>query len=116
MKPGARTTNWIAVAPAATFPPGTCRTLDVGLRPVAVFNVDGTYYAIEDICSHEYETLSDGSVEGCEIVCPRHAARFSLATGAALAPPAYEPIAVFPVRVADGVVEVGDDDVGTAGT
>jgi len=46
-------------------------------------------------------------VEGGEIVCPRHGARFSIVTGAALSPPAYEPVASFPVRVDDGIVKVG---------
>ena len=45
-------------------------------------------------------------VEGEEVICPRHGARFSLVTGAALTPPAYEPVATFPVRVEEGVVQV----------
>jgi len=66
----------------------------------------GRYHAIEDLCSHEAEALSWGVVEGEEVICPRHGARFSLVTGAALTPPAYEPVAVFPVRVEEGVVQV----------
>lgn len=100
--------KWIAVAPAAEFPPGTCRTLVIGAQPVAVFNVAGTYYAICDVCSHEAETLSDGVVDGLELVCPRHAARFSLATGAALAPPATEPVDTYQVRIDAGIVQVCD--------
>ncbi|MDD5248335.1 MAG: non-heme iron oxygenase ferredoxin subunit [Rhodocyclaceae bacterium] len=97
---------WIDVAAVAAFPPGSHRTLDVDGTAVAVFNIDGAYYAIADTCSHEAETLSDGVVEGREIVCPRHGARFSLVTGAALGPPAYEAVASFPVRIADGMVQV----------
>lgn len=99
--------NWLDVAPLAEFPPGSCHTLSVGRYAVAVFNVGGSFYAIEDVCSHEAETLSDGIVDGGEIVCPRHGARFSLATGEALAPPAVEPVTTFPVRVENGVVQVG---------
>lgn len=101
--------DWIDIALTADFPPGTCRTVDAAGTPVAVFNVGGAYYAIEDVCTHEAETLSQGKVEGLEITCPRHKARFSLANGAALCPPAYEPVATFPVRVADGMVQVRDD-------
>jgi 3-phenylpropionate/trans-cinnamate dioxygenase ferredoxin subunit len=101
--------EWTDVAAVAELPPGGCQCLDVDGVAVAVFNVEGRYYAIEDICSHEAETLSNGPVCGLEITCPRHEARFSLVTGAALSPPAYEPIAVFPVRVEAGRVQVRDD-------
>ena len=101
--------EWIDVAPESGFPPGSRRCVAAGGTPIAVFNIAGVYYAIEDVCSHEAETLSDGAVDGCDIVCPRHGARFSLATGAALSPPAYEPVATFPVRVANGMVQVRDD-------
>lgn len=99
--------GWIDVAPLGEFPPGSVRTLNVGRYAVAVFNVGGSFYAIEDVCSHEAETLSDGVVDGGEIVCPRHGARFSLATGEALEPPAVEPVSTFPVRVENGIVQVG---------
>ncbi len=99
--------NWIPVASVEAFPPGTRRTLDVEGLPVAVYNVEGRYFAIGDICTHELECLSDGLLEGLEIVCPRHGAHFSLVTGMALSPPAYEPVPTFPVRIEDGIVEVG---------
>jgi len=101
--------EWADVAGEAEFLPGTCRRLAVDGVEIAVFNVDGHYYAIEDQCSHESSTLSNGHLEGLEITCPRHAARFSLVTGVALSPPAYEPVAVFPVRLAEGRVQVRDD-------
>jgi 3-phenylpropionate/trans-cinnamate dioxygenase ferredoxin subunit len=85
------------------------RTLEIEGTAIAVFNLNGHYYAIEDICSHEAETLSDGEVAGEEIICPRHGAHFSILTGAALSPPAYEPVATFPVRVDGGMVTVRDD-------
>jgi 3-phenylpropionate/trans-cinnamate dioxygenase ferredoxin subunit len=81
------------VARVKDFPPGTVRTLQIEGTPIAVFNLNGHYYAIEDLCSHEAETLSDGEVAGEEIICPRHGAHFSIRTGAALSPPAYEPLA-----------------------
>jgi 3-phenylpropionate/trans-cinnamate dioxygenase ferredoxin subunit len=102
---------WTSVARVADFPPGTRCRLNVDGVDMAIFNVDGRYCAIEDICSHEAETLSFGVLDGCQIICPRHRARFSLLTGEALSAPAYEPIAVFPVRVENGFVQVRDDRV-----
>jgi 3-phenylpropionate/trans-cinnamate dioxygenase ferredoxin subunit len=99
---------WTSVAAVAEFPLGTCRRLVVDGISLAIFNAEGRYFAIEDVCSHEAESLSNGRVEGLEIICPRHAARFSLLTGEALSPPAYEPVAVFPVRIEHGLVQVGD--------
>ena len=100
--------EWTDVAAETEFPPGTCRRLEVDGVAMAIFNVDGRYYAIEDLCSHEAETLSNGKLTGLEITCPRHASRFSLITGEALSPPAYEPIATFPVRLENGRVQVRD--------
>ncbi|MBI2307408.1 MAG: non-heme iron oxygenase ferredoxin subunit [Rhodocyclales bacterium] len=101
--------DWTDVAAVADFPPGACRTAIADGVAIAVFNVDGRYYAIEDCCSHEQQALSEGRVDGLEVICPRHLARFSLVDGKALAAPAYEPVAVFPVRVEGGVVQVRDD-------
>lgn len=101
--------DWVDVAPADELPPGSHRVVDVDGAQVAVFNLDGAYYAVEDVCTHDGGTLTGGAVEGDQIVCPRHGARFSIKTGAVLAPPAYEPIHAFPVRVQDGYVQVRDD-------
>jgi len=98
--------EWVDVAPADEFEPGTFRVLELDDTPVAVFNVDGRFYAIENVCTHDYEILSGGPIEGEEIVCPRHGARFDLKTGEALSPPAYEPVATYSVRVDNGMVQV----------
>ncbi|MDP2883058.1 MAG: non-heme iron oxygenase ferredoxin subunit [Azonexus sp.] len=101
--------EWTDVAAEAEFLPGSCRRVEVDGVEMAVFNVDGRFYAIEDLCSHESETLSNGQLNGLEITCPRHQARFSLVTGEALSPPAYEPVATFPVRVEKGRVQVREN-------
>ena len=101
--------EWVDVARVEDFPPGTVRTLEIEGTAIAVFNLNGRYHAIEDVCSHEAETLSAGEVACEEIICPRHGAHFSILTGAALSPPAYEPVATFPVRVDGGMVTVRDD-------
>ena len=100
--------DWVSVAAAESLPPGSHRVVDVDGAPVAVFNINGEYYAIEDVCTHDGGVLTGGPVEGDEIVCPRHGARFSIRTGDALSPPAFEPTATFPVKIEDGVVMVRD--------
>lgn len=101
--------DWTDVARADELAPGDYRVVDIDDALIAVFNIDGEYYAIEDVCTHDYETLTGGCIEGEEIVCPRHGARFNIKTGEALTPPAYEPVATLPVRIEAGVVQVRDD-------
>ena len=101
--------DWQDVAPVEATPPGSHQVVDVDGAQVAVFNLDGRFYAVEDVCTHDGGTLTGGAIDGEQIVCPRHGARFSIKTGAVLAPPAYEPIHSFPVRVEDGHVQVRDD-------
>jgi 3-phenylpropionate/trans-cinnamate dioxygenase ferredoxin subunit len=64
----------------------------VGDRAVALFNVQGTFYAIDDICTHDDGPLAEGDLRGHEIECPRHGARFDVRTGKALCMPAFEPV------------------------
>ena len=101
--------DWVSVCSATELGPGEHRVVDVDGTQVAVFNFDGAFHAIEDVCTHDGGQLSGGTVEGAEIICPRHGARFCIRTGAALTAPAYEPTAALPVRVTDGVIEVRDD-------
>ncbi len=101
--------DWVDVARIEDLPPGSARVVDIDGALVAVFNLDGEYYAIEDVCTHDGGELASGALEGEEIVCPRHGARFNIKTGAVTAPPAYEPVATFPVRVHQGAVQVRDD-------
>ena len=101
--------DWISVAKLGELAPGSHRVVDVDGAAVVVFNLGGEYYAIEDVCTHDGGQLTGGSIEGGEIVCPRHGARFSIRTGEALTAPAYEPVPKFPVRVENGVIQVRDD-------
>ncbi len=97
---------WLDVARTADLPPGTRLVIDVDGVAVAVFNLDGEYFAIKDECTHDGGDLAGGVLEGEVIVCPRHGARFSIRTGEVLGPPAYEDVRTFPVRVSDGRVQV----------
>ena len=100
--------DWVTVAAAGEIAPGTCKVADVDGAAVAVFNINGEYFAIEDVCTHGGE-LAGGILEGDRIICPRHGARFCVRTGAALSAPAYEPTAKFPVRIENGAVQVRDE-------
>ena len=102
-------TNWIRVCAQSELLPGERRIAYDGDVSIAVFNIDGQLYAVEDVCTHDGGELASGELRAFEIECPRHGARFDVRTGAVLAPPAYEPIAPFPVKVEDGVVFTRDD-------
>ena len=101
--------EWVDVIRVADFEPGTWQTVEVDDVYIAVFNLNGEYYAIEDICTHDGGELTGGEIEGNVIICPRHGARFDIMTGEALADPAYEDLPKFPVRVMNGMVQVRDD-------
>ena len=101
--------EWVDVALADDFPSGERRAVDVEDVTVIVFNLDGNYFAIEDVCTHDYSSLDEGELDGDEIICPRHGARFNIRTGEALTAPAYEAIATFPVRIYNGSVQVKDE-------
>jgi len=76
-----------------------------GLKLLLV-NVAGEIFAVEDLCPHDDGELHEGSIEGTEIICPRHGARFCLKTGEVLAPPATEDIDSFPTRIIGDRIEV----------
>lgn len=101
--------DWVQVGTTGELQPGGYRVIDVDGADVVVVNVDGCYFAIEDVCTHDGGQLTGGKICGYEIECPRHGSRFDVRTGKALCPPAYEPTAVFPIRIEEGVVYVRDD-------
>jgi 3-phenylpropionate/trans-cinnamate dioxygenase ferredoxin subunit len=100
---------WLTVGPADSIAPGDYAQIEVDSVLVAVFNIDGTFYAIDDTCTHDGGGLAGGEIEDHQVICPRHGARFCLRTGQALTPPAYEPVKSYTTRVVDGYVEVGGE-------
>lgn len=100
--------EWVDVDAAVAIAAGSHAVVEVDDTRILVVNVDGTFFAIEDLCTHDYSTLSGGEICGEQIACPRHGALFDLRTGEALSPPAYEDVTTFPVRVENGVVQVRD--------
>ena len=101
--------DWVTVANVEELATGEHRVVDVDDTQIVVFNLDGQYFAIEDVCTHDGGQLTGGIVEDEQIVCPRHGARFCIRTGEALTAPAYEPTSTFPVRIENGVVQLRDD-------
>jgi 3-phenylpropionate/trans-cinnamate dioxygenase ferredoxin component len=101
--------NWIDAGLSAGLTDGQTRTIAVGRRMIAVARSGDAYFAIDDICTHDGAALTGGEIEGDEIICPRHGARFCLRTGAALTPPAYEPVRVYETKIEDGHLWVRAD-------
>ncbi len=101
--------DWIDVADIVDFPAGSRHAVYLENISILVFNLDGDFYAIENVCTHDGGPLVDGYLQGDEIVCPRHGAHFCVRTGAVTQPPAYEDVPTFPVRVHEGKVQVRDN-------
>lgn len=87
-------------------PGDAVRVVEPGRPAVAVFNVDGRFFATDDQCTHGEASLSDGFVDGCVVECPFHAGTFDVCTGQALGYPASEALRTYPVRIEDGSVFV----------
>jgi len=98
--------EFVKVAKTSEIDDQCAKCVDVKGKTIAVFNLGGEFYAIDDTCSHEEGPLSEGFVEGDEVECPWHAARFNIKTGAHTCAPAYEDVAKYRVRVSGDDVEV----------
>ena len=92
--------EYIKVATIDEIPVNGSKLVEVEEYRIALFNLDGTVYAIADVCTHDGGPLVEGQVvNGHEVRCPRHGARFDIRTGAALSFPAFEPTASYAVKV-----------------
>jgi len=90
----------IKVATLDEIPVNGSKLVELDDVRVALFNLAGEIYAIEDVCTHDGGPLVEGTiVNGCEVVCPRHGARFDIRTGEALSFPAFEPTNTFDVQI-----------------
>jgi 3-phenylpropionate/trans-cinnamate dioxygenase ferredoxin subunit len=94
------------VASAADCPVGQLKGIDADGTAVVLANVDGTICALRDQCSHEAYPLSDGELDGDEVVCVYHGARFDACSGARKTLPAVLPVKSYPVEVRDGDVYI----------
>jgi len=94
-------TKLLQIAETKDVPPGQAAAFTIEGHKIALFNVEGTYYAIGDACTHRGGPLSEGNVQGTTVTCPLHGADFDLKTGAALGPPAQKGVPSYKV-VVDG--------------
>ena len=92
-------TGFIKVAQVSELRNGEIMAVTIGDDQVLLTNIDGKFYAIDDVCSHAYACLSDGDINGEEAACPLHGGSFNATTGAPMNPPAEEPLRVFQVKV-----------------
>ena len=90
--------EFIRVATISDLKPGEKMRVSYEREDVGLINVEGEFFAISDICTHDGGPLMDGELEGCEIECPRHGARFNVKTGEE-SPPAFEPVPLYNVRI-----------------
>lgn len=98
----------IDVCPVAELPPGERRLVEWEDLEIGVFNCGGSYYAIEDRCSHDNGPLAEGELDErhCTVECPRHGSLFDLRTGKPLTLPAYVPVDTFPVTVEGDTIKL----------
>jgi 3-phenylpropionate/trans-cinnamate dioxygenase ferredoxin component len=97
---------FVKIASVGEILPGTSRQVAIQGRTLGVFNVNGSYFAIDDSCTHRGAPLSEGDCQENEVVCPWHGARFSLETGAHLSPPAARGVVSYKVQVVGDEVQV----------
>jgi nitrite reductase/ring-hydroxylating ferredoxin subunit len=98
--------EYMRVAKASEIEPGHARLVQVGGKHIAVFNIDGRFFAIDNTCTHRGGPLSEGEVSGHEVKCPWHGAKFDLRTGNVTGPPASQGVARYNARVTGADVEV----------
>ena len=94
------------VAQQGDLAPGQVKSVAVNGIQIALCNVDGVYYAIDDACTHRSALLSEGDLIGKEITCPLHGAIFDVTTGEVLEGPAGEGVTCYAVRLAGDDIEV----------
>ncbi len=91
--------DWVKVADLGECPPGSLLDLEAGEERIVLVNVDGDFYALQNRCSHQDLPLSDGELDGDQLECLYHGARFDVCTGKAMALPAIRPVATCTVEL-----------------
>ncbi len=99
--------EYLEIAPASELSNGERLFVEVEGKSIVIFNIADQFFAIDDVCTHDDGPLGDGDLEGYHIVCPRHGAEFDVRTGKAVQLPAVVDISAYPVKVMDGMIQVG---------
>ena len=98
--------QFIKVATTDELGDQQAKLVEVEGQKIALFRVDGTVNALSDTCTHRGGPLSEGAVEGAEVTCPWHGAKFDIRTGAVLGPPAQQGVRSYPVRITGADIEI----------
>ena len=101
--------QWERVADTDELADGARKSVVVDETPALLLRVQGVYYCIEDVCTHDGQPLTEGPLAEGQITCPRHGARFDIKTGTPTRMPATEPIRTFEVEVRDDGVYASTD-------
>lgn len=101
--------DWVDVAAENALAVGENMVVDVDGIDVAIFKLEEGLFALEDVCTHDGAEIASGVIDGDEIICPRHGAKFCIKTGVVKCAPAYEDIARLAVRIDHGRIEVCDE-------
>jgi 3-phenylpropionate/trans-cinnamate dioxygenase ferredoxin subunit len=99
--------EFIIVARTSDVAPGSVKYVEIKGHRIALCNADGEFYAISDVCTHDFGPLDQGELDGYQIECPRHGARFDIRSGVVITLPAVLPLDTYPVRVVGDEVQVG---------
>jgi len=99
-------TKYFKIAKAADLPNGERLFFELDGKPIVLFSLNGEYLAIEDVCTHDQGPVGEGELDGEQIICPRHGARFDIRTGKVLSFPAVTDLKVYKVRVNEEYIEV----------
>lgn len=99
--------EYIAIAGIDDLNDGERLFVEIDDQELVVFNIAGEYFAIGDVCTHDNGPLGEGDIEGFDVVCPRHGARFDIRTGKANTLPAVVDIPAYPVRIVGDQIEIG---------
>jgi 3-phenylpropionate/trans-cinnamate dioxygenase ferredoxin subunit len=99
--------EFLDISPVDQLPSGERIFVEVDGTPIVIFNIAGSLFSIADVCSHDDGPVGEGDLEQFAITCPRHGAQFDVRSGKVLQMPAVVDIAAYPVRVRDGMIQLG---------
>ena len=98
--------EFLKAALADEIPAGHVKLVELNGKEIAIFNVDGSFHAIDNMCSHVGGPLSEGMLSGCEVTCPWHGAVFDVTTGEALGPPAGSSVTRYNLKIDGANIEI----------
>ncbi|HEY5983782.1 MAG TPA: non-heme iron oxygenase ferredoxin subunit [Anaerolineales bacterium] len=99
--------EYLDIAPVDALPVGERIFVEIEGKPIVIFNIAGSLYSIADVCSHDDGPVGEGNLDEFRITCPRHGAQFDVRSGKVLQMPAVIDIPAYPVRVSNGMIQLG---------